>query len=172
MPTLAIMFTLSTYGTWLRGGARGWVDEGVVFPPDPQLEDADRARLKYPSYRFLKEQRQDVGQAMGDALTYRMNLVILAMCVQSWHTHFITAATAHDVADIAKCAKDAVRWKLRLDRPIWATDYDKRFCFDARIVRVRIDYVERHNLEDGLPRRPWAFIRDWHEPLVGTTRPR
>jgi hypothetical protein len=50
MPTLAIMFTLSTYGTWLRGDARGWVDDGIIFPSDPQLEDADRGRMKYPPY--------------------------------------------------------------------------------------------------------------------------
>ncbi len=36
--TLAILFTLTTYGTWLRGDARGWVDRGVVYPADPPLE--------------------------------------------------------------------------------------------------------------------------------------
>jgi hypothetical protein len=62
--------------------------------------------------------------------------------------------------------KDAVRWALKPDRPIWAADYDKRFCFTAPSVINRIDYVERHNLEDGLPRRPWNFIREWHPPSV------
>jgi hypothetical protein len=38
MPTLAIMFTLSTYGTWLRGDARGWVDDGIIFPPIPNYK--------------------------------------------------------------------------------------------------------------------------------------
>jgi hypothetical protein len=165
MPTLAIMFTLSTYGTWLRGDARGWVDDGIIFPPDPQLENADRDRMKYPPYYFPQELRYEVGIAIGESLATRMKLIILAMCVQSWHTHFVTAATSHDMADVVKCAKDAVRWRLRPDRPIWATDYDKRFCFDPHLVRVRIDYVERHNLRDGLPRRPWPFIQDWHEPL-------
>lgn len=159
-----MMFTVSTYGTWLRGDPRGWVDDGIVFPPNPQLEHADRARLKYPPYYFPRGLWMDVGQAIGESLISRMRIAILAMCVQSWHAHFVTAGTPHDVSDIVKCAKDAVRWKLQLHRPIWATDYDKRFCFNAASVMNRIDYVERHNLRDGLPRRPWAFLRDWHEP--------
>ncbi|HVT88311.1 MAG TPA: hypothetical protein VHD56_05630 [Tepidisphaeraceae bacterium] len=161
MSTLAIMYTISTYGTWLRGDARGWVDDGIVFPADPQLESADRARLKHSPFYFDGGIRHDVGEAIGVSLIERLNQVILAMCVQSWHVHFVTAASVQDVSKIVKCAKDAVRWKMRIGRPIWATDYDKRFCFDAHLVRVRIDYVERHNLRDGLPRRPWSFIQDW-----------
>jgi hypothetical protein len=172
MSTLAIMFTVSTYGTWLRGDARGWIDDGILFPPDPQLEQADREQMKYPPYHFPRHARQAVGQAMGDALTNRLSIMVLAMCVQSWHSHFITAATQHDVTEVVKCAKDAARWHLRLDRPIWAADFDKRFCFTPWLVRKRIDYVERHNLEDGLPRCPWEFIREWHEPPPPPRNPR
>src|SRR2546429_5902071 len=131
MPTLAIMFTISTYGTWLRGDARGWVGAGIVFPPDPQLEQADRDRMKYPPFYFDRELRHAVGQAMADALSKRMKLVTLAMCVQRWHSHVVTAATQFDVSDVVKCMKDAVRWALNPGRPIWAADYDKRFCFNA-----------------------------------------
>jgi hypothetical protein len=83
------------------------------------------------------------------------------MCVQRWHAHFVTEATKHHVADVLKCAKDAARWRLRVDRPIWARDYDKRLCFHEPSALTRIDYVERHNLADGLPRRPWTFIEPW-----------
>ena len=50
--TLAIMLTMTTYGTWLRGDRRGWVDEGRILPPDPELESADRARLKHEPFLF------------------------------------------------------------------------------------------------------------------------
>jgi hypothetical protein len=59
--------------------------------------------------------------------------------------------------------------KTRRGRPIWAADYDKRFCFQPKIVRVR--NVERHNLDDGLERRPWKIIHDWHEPSDVTLGP-
>ena len=40
MPTMAIMFTISTYGTWLRGDARdGWMME-LYFRPIPNWNAA------------------------------------------------------------------------------------------------------------------------------------
>jgi len=159
--TLAIMLTISTYGTWLRGDARGWVDDGKVLPCDPSLNAMDAGRLKHPPFYFARSIRHGVGQAIGESLQSRLDLRILAMCVQSWHSHIVVPATHHDIAKVVKCAKDAVRWHLRVDRPIWATDYDKRFCFDVASVRNRIHYVERHNLDDGLSARPWEFIEGW-----------
>jgi hypothetical protein len=73
--------------------------------------------------------------------------------------HFVVGTTRVDVADIAKCAKDKVRYGLEEQRPIWGDDYDKRFCYDERSLLNRIRYVERHNLEDGRPARPWPFIQ-------------
>ena len=159
--TLALMFTMTTYGTWLRGDARGWVDDGVLYPPNPTLECRDRERLKHPPFYFEPEHWLGIGQAMGDSLRERLGLRIFAMTVQSWHTHFVVAATKHHVSIVTKCAKDAVRWHLRLGRPLWATDYDKRFCFDVASVAARVDYVERHNLRNDWERWPWAFIETW-----------
>lgn len=102
---------------------------------------------------------------MGEALVKRLNAVILAMCVQSWHSHFVTAATRASSADVVKCAKDPVRWSLRLDRPIWGTDFDKRFCFDNRSVRSRIRYVDKHNKRDHLPVKPWSFIKPFRDVI-------
>jgi hypothetical protein len=155
---IAVMLTLTTYGTWLRGDARGWVDEGMVFPTDPVLEATDRARLKHPVFLFAPEVRQRVGQCMGESLMARCGLKIHAMTVQSWHTHIVTSAPAVAVSQIAKCSKDAVRWGLRVGRPIWGDGYDKRYCYDVRAALARMAYVDRHNLAAGLPARPWAFI--------------
>jgi hypothetical protein len=156
--TLAIMFTFTTYGTWLRGDQRGWVDDGVIMPPDPILEEADRRRMKHPPFRFSPHQFLEVGVMIGASLCQRMAAHLWAMTIQTWHVHFVTAATGRPAHQIAKCAKDAVCWGLRPGRPIWADDFDKRFCFDVEAVRRRIDYVERHNLAIGLPARPWPLI--------------
>ena len=156
---LATMFTLTTYGTWLRGDARGWVDDAIVFPPNPTLESFDRGQLKHAPFYFDADSRPGIGQAMGESLIQRLNLDIYALCVQSWHCHFVVGSSEHDDAAIAKCAKDAVRWHLRVDGRIWGTGYDRRYCFDDRAVHSRITYVEKHNLRDGLAARPWGFIR-------------
>jgi len=159
--TLGTLFTMTTYGTWLRGDQRGWVDDGILMPPNPAIEAADRARLKHDPFRFAAEDFLRVGQMIGDSLQKRMELRILALTVQAWHVHLVVGSTTHEVSAIAKCAKDAVRWGLRPGRPIWTDDYDKRFCFDEPTLANRIVYVERHNVAIGLPPRPWGFIETY-----------
>jgi hypothetical protein len=135
------MFTITTYGTWLRGDIRGWVDDAVVFPPDPRMEDLDSNSMNEPPFRFAYADRVPVAQAIAESLTTRLHLQVYAVCVQSWHSHFVVGATVHTPAVIVKCAKDAARWKLRRERRIWGTGYDKRYCFDAPSVQTRINYV-------------------------------
>jgi hypothetical protein len=163
--TRAILFTMTTYGTWLRGDRRGWVEDGVIFPPNPELEIADRNRLKYPVYKFPEKRLLEIGEMIGGSLISRRKLQILALHVGTWHTHFVIGATTHSLGDISKCAKDAVRWGLRIDRPIWTDGYDKQFCFDEQSLRHRVRYVERHNIAAGWPARPWEFITDIEEYL-------
>jgi len=156
--TLGIMFTATTYGQWLRGDRRGWVDDGRILPPDPEREDRDRARLKHEPYMFPQPRLFDIGQAMVMSLTQRMELTVLSLTVQTWHAHVVVAATPHDIADVAKCFKDAARYHLRPGRPIWAAGYDKRFCFNAESLRHRIDYVARHNQRIGFSPFPFAGL--------------
>ena len=157
--TLAILFTFTTYGTWLRGDERGWIEDGRLMPPDPVLERDDRDRMKGELFLFCKADLHCVGAAIGESLIERKDALIYALTVQTWHIHFVIASARHPVADIAKCAKDAVRWRLRPERRIWTKHYDKRFCFDNATVRDRIAYVERHNERIGWPAKPWPFIK-------------
>jgi hypothetical protein len=157
--TLGTMFTMTTYGTWLRGDERGWIEDGKLMPPNPQLEAADRGRMKYPVFYLPLEKRLEIGEALGRGLIDELDQRIYALAICSWHLHFVVGATRVHVADIAKCAKDKIRYLLNAGRPIWGDDYDKRFCFDPAALINRIRYVERHNLADGLPARPWDFIQ-------------
>jgi hypothetical protein len=163
--TKAIMFTISTYGTWLRGDARGWVDDGIVFPAQPALQAWDRSQMKRAPYLFPRDQWFDVGRAMGESLIERLGVRIWAWTLQSWHSHGVVGSTRHDIADVIKCIKDAARWYLRVDRPIWAVDYDKRFCFDWPTVGSRVRYVEKHNTANGWDPKLWAFIKTPEELL-------
>ena len=107
---VATMFTFTTYGTWLRGDERGWVDEGRVFPPNPELESADRERMQFTAHLFAQEVVSRVGQFIGDSLRSRLKQHIWAMTVQEWHVHVVVGASQTPISAIAKCAKDAVRW--------------------------------------------------------------
>jgi hypothetical protein len=159
---LATMITVTTYGSWLRGDARGWVDDGVVFPADRELEETDRLRMKHDPYRFPKDRLLDVGTMLGDSLHNRLQQRIFALTVQAWHVHVVVGASPLSVAQVVKCLKDAARWGLRVGQPIWSDGYDKRFCFDEATVAVRVRYVERHNVQNGWTVRPWQFLEDFH----------
>src|SRR5947208_537535 len=75
MPTLGTLLTFTTYGTWLRGDARGWIDDGVLMPPDPVLETADRGRMAHPPFLFAP----DALLALGVGLRDRQRHMILAL---------------------------------------------------------------------------------------------
>jgi hypothetical protein len=158
--TPATMLTMTTYGTWLRGDARGWVDHGVIYPPNLALEAADRALMSHPPFLFDVEQLAQVGEWIGRALVDRLGQHIWAITVQTWHVHLVIGATQKELGRVVKCAKDAVRWGLAPGRPIWSQRYDKRFCFDSASVARRVRYVERHNVRLGWPTRPWSFIEE------------
>ena len=157
-PTLGIMITATTYGTWLRGDRRGWIDDGRLMPPSPGLEATDRRRMLHPPFLFARDQLHDVGDFIGKSLITRLDLPLFALHVGAWHFHLVVGAQPADVPEIAKCAKDAVRFGLRPGRPIWSDGYDKRYCFDEAALQSRIRYVERHNEALDWPPQPWPFI--------------
>ncbi|MGB2824531.1 MAG: hypothetical protein WBF17_26385 [Phycisphaerae bacterium] len=156
--TLGTMFTWTTYGMWLRGDARGWVEKGIVFPPNLALEVADRRRLRYSPFRFPREQRHPAGSLIGEAIE-ELRGRVYCLCVASWHVHLVIGYVHVPVSRITKAVKEKVRTGLGYKRAIWAGGYDRRFCFDEASIARRIQYVRKHNVEDGLPPDPWPFIR-------------
>ncbi len=153
-----VMVTMTTYGTWLRGDARGWVEDGRTYPADPVLQVRDAARMRYPPFCFAAEELVMIGDMIGRALIERLSQRVLALAVRTWHAHLVVADSDVTIDRIVRCAKEAVRYGLRRGRPIWTTGYNKRFCFGLESLQTRIAYVERHNLELGWPARPWPFI--------------
>jgi hypothetical protein len=158
MALLGTMFTFTTYGTWLRGDRRGWVEQGQILPPNPELERADRSRMPHAPFVFERDDLLRVGAMIGESLQSRLAQPVLALTVNTWHVHLVVSAVGHEPAMIVKCAKEAVRYGLKPGRPIWTDAYEKRFCFDEVTLDRRIEYVERHNIALGWPARPWPFI--------------
>jgi len=168
--TIGIMVTMTTYGTWLRGDLRGWIEAGTLMPTDPVLEANDEKRMAYSTFEFDRSQLREVGLMIGRSLIDRLDAAILALTVQTWHVHFVIGATRHDIGAVVKCAKDAVRYGLRLGRPIWTDGYDKRFCFDERSLVNRVRYVERHE-QTTQRAEPWPFVTPLNTYLAGRRTP-
>src|SRR5688572_6405481 len=98
--TLATMITMTTYGTWLRGDRRGWVDAGIIFPPDPDLEAADRRRMKHAPFLFDRDRLYEAGGYIGESVTKRLELPLYALCINTWHVHFVIGPTHHSIGDV------------------------------------------------------------------------
>ena len=156
--TLGVMLTCTTYGMWLRGDRRGWVEDGRILPADPALEDADRGRLKHSPWCFDEPQCDTAGACICESLRERLGVPVWALTVELWHVHAVVDLGVVDLPVVVKCLKDAVRYGLKPGRPIWATGYDKRWCFDAPTLRRRIDYVGRHNTRHGYPEHRWPGV--------------
>jgi hypothetical protein len=159
--TLGTLITCTTYGTWLRGDRRHWVEDAITLPPNPPLEQTDRSRLKSPPCRFATDQLFEIADVMGRALVDRKHQRVFALTVQASHIHFVIGPTPVTMPQVVKCAKDSARWLLKTNRPIWTRGYDKQFCFTEQSLLTRIRYVENHNLQNGWPTQPW----DWLTPI-------
>ena len=144
------MITISTYGMWLRGDMRGYVAKGITLPGDPELEEADRARLKHPPVRLTQAQEIIVGHAIAKAVVDVVDTPLYALAVEDWHTHVVMGGSAMPIGEVVKTVKEAARYALKLGRPLWAAGYDKRWCFDDAALAARVAYVEGHNVRRGL----------------------
>ncbi|MBL8822801.1 MAG: hypothetical protein JNJ77_09460 [Planctomycetia bacterium] len=169
MATLGTLVTSTTYGTWLRGDQRGWVDQGILWPEDPLLELADYQRLKHEPFRFAKDQLFLVGEMICSQLWQRMQIRLLALTVRTWHIHVVLPATTINIAKLMKCVKESVRFGLKIARPIWTDGYDQRFCFDWERLHDRVYYVEQHNIRAGWPAQPWPKLMPWEEYVQQST---
>ena len=139
---LATMFTTTTYGTWLPGDVRGYVDEGRVLPGDAVvLRKARRAMAMRPVLLTVAEQDAAFESLVRACEEFSIDL--LAASVESWHLHCLVNHRAESAAKTIARLKNRVRQRLDRGR-IWTAGYDKRFCFDEDTVRNRRAYIARH----------------------------
>ncbi len=82
---LAFFLTWTTYGTWLPGDERGWVDYGIGFQlPDPMLKWEAQARMTEDACILDDEQRRLVEKTITDHCRIR-----------GWELHAVNCRTNH-----------------------------------------------------------------------------
>ena len=115
-----------TYGTWLPGDERGWVQRGdpVRRPPQRDLAAWSAAQLRWPPMRLDREQRAVVAAAFEDACA-RRGWTLRAQAVQTAHVHVVVEADA-DASEVRGALKRAAtralrrRWPSLEGRELWA----------------------------------------------------
>jgi REP element-mobilizing transposase RayT len=82
---LAYFLTWTTYGTWLPGDERGWVEKpGQFREADLQRQQAARQRMTEPALTLDTEQRRVVEDTIAEHCRIR-----------DWHLHAVNARTQH-----------------------------------------------------------------------------
>ena len=79
------------------------------------------------------------------AKRFEQNIRAIAVC--SNHVHFVCEYVDVPIGVLVGCYKSAARKALQtkgIMRKIWTRGYDKRFCFDQKALKDRIQYVEKH----------------------------
>lgn len=141
------MVTWTTYGTWLQGDKRGYVKDGQILKPDADLEAANLRNLQKHPVRLTTIQKETVNQAIaGKAEQLGQNILAIAVCQN--HIHLVIAYNGTPIEYSVKHYKNAAISALRKHAHqgrVWSSGFDKRFCFDEKSLRKRIDYVNDHN---------------------------
>src|SRR5688572_28029690 len=93
MSVLAYHLIWTTYGSWLPGDARGWVESehSGVLPPDPDREDRARELMADEAVCLNQPQRAIVEQTIRDHCTIR-RWSLHAVNVRTNHVHVVAAA--------------------------------------------------------------------------------
>ena len=90
---IAFLFTWSTYGTWLPGDARGWVEYRRGFRlPDPILELECAARMTEDACRLAPHQRERVHRQVAETCTHK-GWVLHAVNCRTNHVHVLLSST-------------------------------------------------------------------------------
>jgi REP element-mobilizing transposase RayT len=107
---IAYFLTWPTYGTWLPGDERGWVEyRGGWRAPDPAREQEARARMTEDACILTCEQRRAVEAQIAETCAYRGWTLHTVNC-RSNHVHVVVTA---DVANPKKIRNDLKAWSTR-----------------------------------------------------------
>jgi REP element-mobilizing transposase RayT len=143
---IGFMATWTTYGTWLQGDKKGYVKNGSILDANPALEQSNKEQLKHDKIKIPKALRTIVKNAiLKEAEEIDQKVYAIALC--SNHVHIVVESIGkkcgYSVGRFKRAATKALR-KFGFANIIWTKDFDKRYCFDEKSLKNRIDYVGRH----------------------------
>ncbi len=145
--TIGYMITWTTYGTWLQGDRRRFVKNGEIHPPNKSLYDANKQKLSKNPVKLSKNHRREAANAIIEKAK-ELNQKIYALSVFSNHVHIVAEYIPKPIGMVVTHYKNAAQVALRrmgLTGRVWTKGFDKRYCFDEKILRKRIDYVNSHS---------------------------
>ena len=151
-PPLGYLLTWTTYGAWLPGDARGWVDKhdagaGVPYQhPDAGRQAAARARMSESAVRLSRRARDAVDAAIRETCAYR-GWPVHALAVRSNHVHAVVTAGGVEPGWARKALKSYGSRALNRLYPTprrrhwWTQGGSDRYLNDERSLGAAVRYV-------------------------------
>ncbi|MGB2862984.1 MAG: transposase [Sedimentisphaerales bacterium] len=140
------MVTWTTYGSWLPGDKRGYVRQGKIMSGDPNILKASQSLQKSTTVTLDSDQKAIIRRAiLREAERIGHTIEALAVCTN--HIHLVARPSEESIDSIVSRYKNVAMFSICKDRPvrrIWTRGFDKRFCFNEKILNQRIEYVKRH----------------------------
>lgn len=147
----ATMVTTTTYGTWLPGDLRGYVQDGRILPGDPRLLTYARDHLAHDPVYLTQDEQTRARKALLDAAA-EFGYHLSDASIDTWHLHIIVAHP-DNVAELVGRLKTRMRQALTRGR-LWTEGYCHRPLTMERDVQAARRYIADHPgcwLIEGLP---------------------
>jgi REP element-mobilizing transposase RayT len=141
------MLTWTTYGSWLPGDKRGYVDNGKILLGDVKTLQRNKQRQKSPVVKLNPREKRIVKQTIL-AEAERIDHKIEALAVYSNHIHLLARPHTESIEEIVgryKSMTTRILWENGRKGRIWSKGYDKRFCFTEDELTTRIRYIQKHH---------------------------
>ena len=148
---LAVFLTWRTYGTWLPGDERGWVDERRhgfgenMHRADYRLAQAAQGLMRAAPMELSSGQRELIDQVIREACAFR-DWPVIALNVRTNHVHLVVASTT-EPRKMLNLLKTRVSTLVRhagiipADRPLWSRGGSTRMLFSEESLAQAVDYV-------------------------------
>lgn len=150
--TRTTFVTTTTYGSWLPGDLRGYVQDGVVLPGNPRLLGHARSLLACEPVSFNDAEivkLECAFRAAADEFDYQLT----DLAIESWHLHWIIGHGADAVATMVGRLKTRMRQAIGRGR-IWTNGYCHRHLDAPEDLAAARRYIARHHgcrMLDGKP---------------------
>ena len=152
---LAYFLTWVTYGTWLHGDERGWVNKNCncfgadLGPPSETLCNYSKSLLKHDPVILNKDERLTVESAIAGVCKFR-NWELCACSCRSNHVHAVVKAGDTPPKVVATQLKAYATRALKnihslMYQHFWAKDGSNRLLFTEESVEKTIYYVQHQD---------------------------
>lgn len=145
---MGYMATWNTYGRWLPGDERGYVNNtGQTLKGNNGLLQISEERQKYPTV-ILKNKEKKIAEQIILAEAEKIGHKIIALAVCTNHVHLLAKPHQQSIENIIgryKSLTTRAFWEYGRKGKIWARGFDKQFCYSIKELTARIDYVQKHN---------------------------